>query len=130
MRNVTISMLIVALLTVGVCVFAVNTVEDACVQTARMGIKAQRLCEAGQTEQALDGVGEMLRCWQAHEALLTAVLPHSAIGEVTQRILEAQADLRAGERQTFLTDMLLIGNLLERLRAEERLRLSNILSIC
>ena len=47
-----------------------------------------------------------------------------------QRILEAQADLRAGERQTFLTDMLLIGDLLERLRAEERLRLSNILSIC
>lgn len=130
MKNVTVSMLIVALLAAGVCVFAVNTVEAACSAVERLCVQAKQLSEHGLTEQALEAARQMLFGWRRYEGRLTAVLPHSTIGEVELLLLEAQADILAGEAEDFLSDMMLLEELLKNIRSEERLHMSNILSIC
>ena len=130
MKNVTVSMIIVLLITIGVWMFSVRAVEDACSEAQRLCGEAERLYECGAADRATEKMEQLMTCWKRHEAVLTAVLSHSSIGDVTRLVIEARSALLGGNRQEFAEDMMLLRERLENLRAQERLSLANILAIC
>ncbi len=130
MKNVIVSMLIVAVLATGVCIFSVQSVTRVCTEMEEMRLKALQLGEKRDMQQALGQIERMQQYWKDSAQVLTIVLPHSCVGEVSAALIEAGADLLADEADEFVGDMLLLGEILERIRAEEQLYLCNILSIC
>lgn len=130
MKNVIVSALAVALLAAGVCAFSSSTVSDVCGEMQWLRAEAVQLLSGGQSDEAAKKVEQMRKYWDSRCSVLTAILPHGAVAEIGGVLIESSADLSAGERDEFEGDMLLLGELLRRMEEEERLILSNILSIC
>lgn len=130
MKNVIVSALAVALLAAGVCAFSMRTVSGVCGEMQRLRAEAVGLLGSGQPDEAAKKVEQMCRYWESRCSVLTAILPHGAVAEIGCVLIESSADLSAGERDEFEGDMLLLGELLRRMEEDERLMLSNILSIC
>lgn len=125
-----VSALAVALLAAGVCAFSSSTVSDVCGEMQRLRAEAVELLGGGQSDEAAKKVEQMRKYWDSRCSVLMAILPHGAVAEIGCVLIESSADLSAGERDEFEGDMLLLGELLRRMEEEERLILSNILSIC
>ena len=130
MKNVIVSALAVALLAAGVCVFSSGMVGDVCGEMQQLCAEAVELLSSGQPDEAAKKVEQMRFYWDSRCSVLTAVLPHDAVAEIGSVLIESGADLSAGEEDEFEGDMRLLGELLRRMEEDERLTLSNILSIC
>ncbi len=130
MKNVIISGLIVAILSAGVCIFSVSTVGRVCGEMDALRAEAQRLCGNGQMREAGAYIGQMQKYWEEQSGVLNSILPHSSVEEITAVLLESRAALRAEEAEEFQGGMMMLGELLRRLREDERLILSNILCVC
>ena len=130
MKNVIVSTLIVIVLSAGVCIFAVRTVDEACDVMEQVRLEAVRACESGNMEAALKCMERMQTLWQERSGVLSVVLQHTSVAEIGTALIESRYDLLAGEPDEFIGNMALLEELLHRLKEDERLYLSNILSIC
>ena len=130
MRAAIISTVIVALLSAGVCIFSVVFIGHVSSEMDVMRCEVLDLTDAGRTEDARLRLGQMADMWSRHEDLLAVLVPHDTLHEITALIIEGDANLTAGDPDDFSRSMALLGEAISHLHAEERLNLSNILSIC
>ncbi len=130
MKNVIVSMLIVIVLSAGVCIFAVRTVDEVCDKMEQMCLEAIRECESGNIEAALRSTERMHTFWEESAGVLSMVLQHTSVAEIGTALIESKYNLIAEEPDEFIGSMALLRELLHQLKEDERLYLSNILSIC
>lgn len=127
MKKRLIALLLVALLSAGVCVGSVafihRTVDEMDVR--RLGVL--EALEAGDVHGAFSGLSEMALLWQAREPLLEMLAVHDLLHEISGLMIEADANLSIGDTDDFYRSMALLGEALAHLVKDERLTLSNIL---
>jgi len=130
MRATLISMLAVAALSVGICVFSLGKIERAANEIDGMRTEVLDMIEAGETERAHLRLQQMAEAWRGHEKTLAAIAPHDALHRITELIIEGSANLEAGDPDDFNRSMALLGEAIRHLHEEERLHFSNLLQLC
>ena len=130
MRATLVSMLIVALLSAGICLLSVTLIGNVSSQMEQLRTDVLELIEQGDVDNAQQKLGQMKELWSDHEDTLAILAPHDALHEITGLILEGKANLEADDLDDFNRSMALLGEALDHLHAEEQLRLSNILWVC
>lgn len=127
MKGTLISMLAVTLLAVGVCVFSVLMIGQVTSEMESMRIEVLALIDAGDLAGAQERLRQMAEMWSRREGSLATLAPHDELHEITELLIEGDANLRADDLDDFNRSMALLGEAIHHLHEEERLRLSNIL---
>ena len=127
MRITLISMLIVVLLAVGVCVFSVMMIGHVASEMEGMRTDVLALIEKEAFAAAQERLRQMAEMWKKHEATLAILAPHEQLHEITELLIEGDANLKADDLDDFNRSMALLGEAIHHLQEEERLSISNIL---
>ena len=127
MKATLISMLIVAALAAGICVFSVLLIGNISDEMEEMRISVLELIDADDRAGALRKLGQMKEAWSGHEDALAILASHDDIHEITELIIESGAYLEAGDTNDFSRSMELLGEAIGHLRREERPSLANVL---
>ncbi len=130
MRAAVISMLIVALLSAGVCIFSVLLIGRVASEMDEMRTEVMNLADAGRADDAHTCLQQAADLWKRRERLLAILVPHDTLHEITYLLIESGAHLRAGDSDDFGRAMALLGEAISHLHAEELPHLANILTIC
>ena len=126
MKRCLIAMLAVLALSLGVTLTSFFVMRHAAEEMDAVRTQVLDRAEAGETGRAAERITQMAEIWKGHEALLEAISPHETLHAVTQLIIEADANLAAGDYDDFNLSMNLLGLAIEHLYLEERLRVENI----
>ncbi len=126
MRRCFISMLVVLSLSLGVCLASFRTMRHVAEEIEAMRVEIMDFAEAGQNGRAAERLAQMAEMWKRHEPLLEAISPHGTLHDVTELIIEADANLTSRDLDDFNRSMKLLGVAIEHLYLEERLRMENI----
>ena len=126
MKRCLIAMLAVLALSLGVTLTSFFVMRHVAEEMDAVRTQVLDLAEAGETGRAAERITQMAEIWKGHEALLEAISPHETLHAVTQLIIEADANLAAGDYDDFNLSMNLLGLAIEHLYLEERLRVENI----
>ena len=127
MRATLISMLAVAFLSVGICVFSVCLIGHVAGEMENMRIEVLNLADAGEISGAKERLEQMAQMWSRHEETLAVLSSHEDLHEVTALLIEGDANLTADDLDDFERSMALLGEALRHLREEEALSFSNVL---
>ena len=127
MKRCLIAMLTVFALSLGVCLASFFVIRHVAEEMEGVRTEVLRLIEGDETERAKERLTQMAGIWRDHERLLEAISPHETLHSVTGLIIEAHANLDARDMDDFNRSMLLLGEAIEHLYLEERLRIENIL---
>lgn len=127
MKGTLISMLAVAALAAGICVFSLLQIGHVSEEMEQMRIEVLERYDAGDHEGARERLGQMKEMWGRHEEVLAVLAAHDDLHEITELIIESGAHLDAGDPDDFSRSMALLGEVIEHLQREETPRLSNIL---
>ena len=65
--------------------------------------------------------------WDRWRHLFEVITDHDDLRDVKERIIQAQLNFDAGEREQFLSDIALVGEGIDHIREEESLHWSNLL---
>ena len=127
MKSSWIALIVVAALSVGLCLGSTSlirsTVED--MDARRLGVL--ETFEAGDTQGAFAQLTEMAAIWKAQEPTLEMLAFHDLLHEISELMIEADANLTIEDVDDFYRSMALLGEALAHLLQDERLTLSNIL---
>lgn len=127
MKRTLAAMVIALLLSLGVCVGSMVLIRHTAGEIEAMRMEAVDLMERGDDEGAAAKLVEMADMWAKHEPLLELVAEHEALHEVRNLLVEADANLAAGDHDDLNRSMKLLGLALEHLFGEEELRIGNVL---
>lgn len=127
MRATMISMLVVAALAVGICLYSLGEIGQATEEMDAMRTEVMEMVEKDELQRAHERLGRMEEIWRGHEEMLAVLAPHEALHEITRLIIEGKANLEADDLDDFNRSMALLGESLEHLHLEEQVRLFNIL---
>ena len=127
MRATLISMLTVALLAVGICVFSVCLIGHVAGEMEGMRTEVMNLADAGEISGAKERLKQMAQMWSRHEEALAVLSSHEDLHEVTALLIEGDANLAADDLDDFERSMALLGEAIHHLREEEKLSFSNVL---
>ena len=127
MKATLIAMLIVALLSAGVCVFSVLMIGHVTEEMEIMRTEVLDLADAGELSAAQERLAQMAQMWSRHEGTLAVLSSHDDLHEVMELLIEGDANLTADDLDDFERSMALLGEALHHLRAEEELSFSNVL---
>ncbi len=127
MRRCLIAMLAVFFLSLGVCLTSFFVMRHVAEEMEGVRTEVLRLIEGDEIGRAKERLTQMAGIWRGHEQLLEAISPHETLHAVTGYIIEAHANLDARDMDDFNRSMRLLGEAIEHLYLEERLRIENIL---
>lgn len=127
MRKNLIAMLTVAAVSVGICVFSQIQIENAVDEMDKMRMEVMDLAENGDTKGAEAGLGRMAERWIRYEGILEMIAQHEQLQEITELIIESDANLTAEDSDDFRRSMHLLGEAIRHLMEEEKLKLTNVL---
>lgn len=127
MKSSWIALIVVALVSIGLCLGSTalirSTVED--MDARRLGVL--ETLEAGDTQGAFAQLTEMAAIWKTREPTLEMLAFHDLLHEISELMIEADANLTIEDVDDFYRSMALLGEALSHLLQDERLTLSNIL---
>ena len=126
MKRCLIAMLAVLALSLGVALTSFFVMRHVAEEMEAVRTQVLDLAETGETARAAERITQMAENWAGHEPLLEAISPHETLYAVTELIIEADANLAAGNYDDFNLSMNLLGLAIEHLYLEERLRVENI----
>ena len=127
MRATLISMIAVILLSVGVCIFSVLTIGHVVSEMESMRTEVLDMIDEGRFADAEERLGQMAEMWSRHEGTLAVLASHEDLHEITELLIEGDANLKADDLDDFERSMALLGEAIHHLHEEERLSISNIL---
>ena len=127
MKATLIAMLIVAFLAAGICVFSVLMIGHVTDEMESMRTEVLDLADAGEMSGAKERLKQMAEMWSRHEGTLAVLASHDDLHEVTELLIEGDANLKADDQDDFERSMALLGEALRHLREEEKLSFSNVL---
>ena len=127
MRATLISMLAVALLSAGICVFSMLMIGHAAGEMESMRTEVLKLADAGDLPGAKERLKQMAEMWSRHEGTLAVLSSHEDLHKITELLIEGDANLAADDLDDFERSMALLGEALRHLREEEKLSFSNVL---
>lgn len=130
MKRTLISLLIVTLASSAVCIFSTLYISRVSEEIEGMRTDVLSLAEQGDPRSARLLLQQMAGAWDKYEPVLETLCRHDDLHEITLLISEADAHLSSGDPDDFSRSMALLGQAIRHLSAEEKLHLSNILSIC
>ena len=127
MKSSWIALIVVAAVSIGLCLSSTalirSTVDE--MDSRRLGVL--ETLEAGDTQGAFSQLAEMAAIWQAREPTLEMLAFHDLLHEISELMIEADANLTIEDVDDFYRSMALLGEALSHLLQDERLTLSNIL---
>ena len=127
MKGTLISMLAVAALSAGICVFSLLMIGQVSDEMEEMRVSVLNRIDTGDREGAREELGQMKELWGRHEDVLAILASHDDLHEITELIIESAAHLDAGDPDDFTRSMAILGEAIDHLQREEKLSLSNIL---
>lgn len=127
MKNSWIALLLVAALSLGLCIASTAIIRQTVEEMDRRRLGVLEALERGETEDAFSQLSEMAARWQAREPRLEMLAFHDLLHEISELMIEADANLTIGDTDDFYRSMALLGEALSHLLQDERLTLSNIL---
>ena len=127
MKRILISMALVALLSAGICAFSLLFTRHACGEIDGMRAEVLNFLDRDDVSAAHRRLRQLAEAWGKYEPTLEILVRHDDLHKIAELIIEADANLGAGDRDDFLRSMALLGQALRHLTDEEELRLSNIL---
>lgn len=127
MRRTFISMMIVLILSVCVCIFDVLLIGHVTTEIDTMRVEVLQMVEAGDLDGARERLAQLAEMWSRHESTLEIIAPHEDLHNITELIIEGDANLEAFDQDDFNRSMALLGEAIDHLYSEERLTLSNVL---
>lgn len=127
MKSRWIALIVVAVLSVGLCLGSTalirRTVED--MDARRLSVL--ETLEAGEAEAAFAQLAEMAARWRGIEPTLEMLAYHDLLHEISELMIEADANLTIEDVDDFYRSMALLGEALAHLLQDERFTLSNVL---
>ena len=127
MRATLISLVIVALLSAGICVFSFFVIGHVAGEMESMRLEVLDFADAGEMESAQERLKQMAEMWGRHEKTLAVISSHDDLHEITGLLIEGDANLTADDLDDFARSMALLGEALRHLHEEEKLSFSNVL---
>lgn len=127
MRRTLIAMLTVGALSVGMCIFSVCWMEQVTGEMDDMRMEVMDLTGQGRISDAQDKLGQMAEAWGRYSRVLEIIASHEDVHEIAILIIEGDANLQAKDLDDFNRSMALLGEAIDHLHEEERLRMENIL---
>lgn len=127
MRGTLISMIAVTALAVTVCGYSLTLFGQATGGMEEMRTEVLERIAQEDAEGARELLDRMEEMWSRQEAVLAVLAAHDALHEISALIIEGRANLEAEDLDDFNRSMALLGEALDHLHQEERLRLANIL---
>ena len=127
MKNSWIALLLVAAMSLGLCVASTSIIRQTVEEMDRRRLGVLEALECGDPEEAFSQLSEMAARWQAREPHLEMLAFHDLLHEISELMIEADANLTIGDTDDFYRSMALLGEALSHLLQDERLTLSNIL---
>lgn len=122
-----IAALTVIVLSIGICAFSMGWTKKVADEIDEMRMEAANMAEAGDTEGARAQLSRMAESWSRHERVMEILASHEQLHDITELIIESDANLYAGDGDDFVRSMALLGEAVRHLYEEERLTLTNVL---
>ena len=126
MRATLISMLAVALLAAGVCIFSVMMIGHVSGEMESMRTQVLDLIDAGDLQGGRERLKQMAEIWSRHEEMLAVIASHDDLHEIAGLLIEGDANLDADDLDDFNRSMALLGEAFRHLYEEERLTPANV----
>ena len=126
MRATLISMLAVALLAAGVCIFSVMMIGHVSGEMESMRTQVLDLIDAGDLQGGRERLKQMAEMWSRHEEMLAVIASHDDLHEIAGLLIEGDANLDADDLDDFNRSMALLGEAFRHLYEEERLTPANV----
>lgn len=127
MKATLISMLAVVALAAGICIFSVMRIGQVTDEMEQMRTEVMKLSDAGEIRAVQERLRQMTEKWSGEEAWLAMLVSHEQLHEITDLLIEGDANLKADDLDDFSRSMALLGEAIDHFYEEERLRLANIL---
>ena len=121
---VTISVLTVSVL---VCLGSLLSLDALLERAHDMATDVRVYWERGEEDAAREELVALATYWDRWRLLFEVMTDHDDLRDVKERIIQAQLNFAAGEREQFLSDIALVGEGIDHIREEESLHWSNLL---
>lgn len=127
MRSKFTSVIVVLVVAVSFCLVCLAVVNHAAGNVEKLSMEAQRLVDQGRADDAVATMTELATEWKRHQPFLEMLISHDEMHTVAERYTEASVELQRGQLDDYYRSMALLQEMLEHIRAQERVRLGNIL---
>ena len=127
MRSTVIAMIVVAILSAAICVFAIVMIDQTVTEVDAMRLKVLEKAENDDIEGAHEQLAQLAEMWSRRANWLEILTSHEDLQQVSELIIEANANYEVGDTDDFLRSIALLGFAIEHIYAEEQFKLSNIL---
>ena len=127
MKSSWIALIVVAAVSIGLCLSSTALIRSTVEEMDVRRLAVLEALEAGDTQGAFSQLAEMAAIWKAREPHLEMLAFHDLLHEISELMIEADANLTIEDVDDFYRSMALLGEALAHLLQDERLTLSNIL---
>ena len=122
--GITVTILAVS---VAICLGAMLSLNGLLNRAHGMAVDIRVYAENGDESATREGLVALAAYWDRWRRLFEVITDHDDLRDVKERIIQAQLNFDAGEREQFLSDIALVGEGIDHIREEESLHWSNLL---